>query len=147
MTLEDHANDWESIQGDAKALGLKVYELVNTAAVKDQAILCERIRHDVHSVMSFLSDAVFAPNQRMQCTYMGVAEDKICCLGKNLEEAGRLSVIEDGVVKQLIDQFKRLLKRIDGVLRSLAEDSGVTSMIAEYESLWASKSDMRFRTS
>lgn len=144
MTLEDHEDDWELIQVEAKALSLRVYDVVRTASSHGHSMLCQQIRADAHSVMSCLKDANMSSNQRMQCTYMGVAEDKINCLAQYLEEARRLDLLDSGVVDELTEQCSQLLKKIDHVLRSIAEDSRITCLIEEYETLWASKSNLRF---
>jgi four helix bundle protein len=144
MTLDEHEEDWELIQIVAKALSLRVYDVVNTVSSQGQAILCDQIRGDAHSVMSCLKDANIAPNQRLQCTYMGVAEDKINCLAQNLEQARKLDLLDSGVVNELAEDCNSLLQKIDYVLRSIAEDSRITCLIEEYETIWASKSSLRF---
>lgn len=144
MTLEDHKKDWELIQVEAKALSLRVYDVVRAISCHGQAILYQHIRGDAHSVMSCLKDANNAPNHRLQCTYMGVAEDKINCLANHLEEARKQDLLDSGVVNELEEQCRSLLQKIDHVLRSIAKDSRITCLIDEYETLWASKSSLRF---
>lgn len=144
MTLEDQAEDWEMILVVAQALSLRVYEVVNSSSSQGQSLLCEQIRGDAHSVVSCLKDANQAPNQRMQCTYMGVAEDKINCLAQNLDHARQQNLLDSGVIEELTEQCSSLLQKIDQVLSRIAKDSRITCLIEEYETLWASKSSLRF---
>ena len=145
MNPGNHESELKLIQVGAKALSLRVYDVVRSVSQQGQAVLCDQIRADAHSVMSFLKDAGMAPNQRMQCTYIGVAEDKINCLAQNLEAARQKDLLDSGVVDELVEQSRILLKEIDQVLRNIAQDSRITCLIDEYETLWASKSNLRFR--